>query len=383
MSQAGGLGIAAIAAIGALGLRPSSLLKIYKTVPTTLWFVIALLIWGLISSLWSPYQSPRIFTNPMILALGAPLFLGCALALRQQAQHGSKILLWIFVGGTIGSAAVILADLLTNFGVTNLVDPLGANEDPAAKAGDMEQNIGHATSVLSLLLFPVGMVLWTRSSRGKILAFILAMLVSIDAYKIGVSSSLLACAAGLLFVLLASWRPKIIVRISFFLAGASILLAPVVAFLAHNMPAETRANLPFSWEERVVNWSYLHEKIWQHPFIGHGFDAVRTFGETHTIRGFEGRALVSLHPHNAGLHLWVEVGFVGVMLACAALFLGARSLTREGLLSKPQMIATAGLVIAAMVISNLSYGVWQDWWWASIVLAGGLVSFIKPSRVSK
>ena len=382
MSQAGGLGIAAIAAIGALGLRPSSVLGISEKVPTALWLVMALLTWGLISSLWSPYHTLKFFSRPMILALGVPLFLGCALALHQQAQRGAKILLWIFVGGAIGSAFVVLLDLLTNFGVTNFIDPLGANENPDLKAGDMVQNIGHATSVLSVLLAPIVIILWTQFRGGKILAAVYTAAVFAAAYKVGVASSLLACGAALIFMLIAVRAPKFALNSAFAIAGASLAFAPLLAYAATKLTPAMRAGLPFSWEERVVNWSYLSGKIGEHPLIGHGFDAVRTFNETHTIRGFDGRALVSLHPHNAGLHLWVEVGFVGVALACAALFFGARALTKEGALSKPQMIAASGLAMAAIVISNLSYGVWQDWWWASIIIAGGLIAFLKPSSVS-
>jgi len=127
----------------------------------------------------------------------------------------------------------------------------------------------------------------------------------------------------------------------------------------------------------VFNWEVLYQKILEHPFIGHGFDAVRTFNGTHTIRGFEDRALVSLHPHNAGLHLWVEVGFVGVVLACLALYLGARTLTGSERLSKPRLIAASGLCAATAVMASLSYGVWQDWWWAAIIFASTSIVLIK------
>lgn len=141
-----------------------------------------------------------------------------------------------------------------------------------------------------------------------------------------------------------------------------------------------KAKLPFSWEERVENWGYLFGKILEHPIKGHGFDALRTFNETHTIRGFEGRAIVSLHAHNAGLHIWVELGFVGAILGCVALFMGARYLTRADTMTKPQLVAASGLVMGVAMIASLSYGVWQDWWWATIIYVGALITFIRYSK---
>ena len=123
-------------------------------------------------------------------------------------------------------------------------------------------------------------------------------------------------------------------------------------------------------------------KLFEHPLIGHGFDAVRTFNETHTIRGFEERAIVSLHPHNAGLHIWIELGLVGVLLGSVAVFMTMRYLTVPGRLSRPRLVATSGFVIAATVMASFSYGVWQDWWWAIIIFAAAQIFCIKEYKAT-
>ncbi|MCF6221924.1 MAG: hypothetical protein L3J65_12505 [Robiginitomaculum sp.] len=65
------------------------------------------------------------------------------------------------------------------------------------------------------------------------------------------------------------------------------------------------------------------------------------------------------------------------LLACVALYFGARRLTGSQGLSKPHMVAASGLCAATAAMASLSYGIWQDWWWASIIFAAATITFIK------
>ena len=381
---AGGLGISPILAVSGgaalIGLRLKKITALRTVVPTALWLVLLLLLWGVVSTLWSPYKSGDTLNNPTKLLIGVPLFLGCAAVIKQQAAHKGKILTRILIGGMFLAGIAIIIDFLTGYKLTLTVVPLGPDEDPLRRAGDLVQNLSHGVSVLALLMVPVAVMLWRKGGAGKILALGAAVLVFVSGQVSGLSSSILAAFTGLIFVGFAALRPYLAVRLSFIFAGLALLLAPLLAFIATKMSPQAKAALPFSWEERVENWGYLFHKITEHPFLGHGFDAVRTFSDKHTIRGFEGRAVISLHPHNAGLHLWTELGLVGVAIACAALFFGARHLLQPERLSKWQMIAVSGFVASATVMASTSYGVWQDWWWAAIIFAGAQIFFISQSR---
>ncbi len=381
MAHAGGLGIAAILAvyslIALLGFRPPHPRNIPSLIPAAIWAIMALLLWGLISTLWSPYQSTNTLNNAQKLVVGVPLYLGCAAGIYAQHKYERNIFPWLLVGITAMLIGTILTDLLTDYSLTLLVDPLAKGETMVTRSADMIQNVGHAVSVLVLLAAPTGVYLWQKGGAGKIAAMFMVLLIGFASHKANASAAQLGLVLGLGFIGVATVKPKLALRSGFIMAGAALLFAPLLAYTATQLSPNIRAKLPFSWEERVANWQTLYAKILEHPFIGHGFDAVRTFTETHTIRGFEGRALVSLHPHNAGLHLWVEVGLVGVLLACIALYLGGRRLTGSSGLPKPAMVAASGLVAATAVMASLSYGVWQDWWWAAIIFAGATISFIK------
>ena len=123
-------------------------------------------------------------------------------------------------------------------------------------------------------------------------------------------------------------------------------------------------------------WDFTAAKIWEAPLIGHGFDAVRTFDDTMALGVADNWRIVSLHPHNVGLHIWVETGFIGVLLACFTVFLIGRNLLRPAAKSTAFAMGATGLITAATIISSVTYGVWQDWWWASIIFAGAMLNIL-------
>ncbi len=383
MAHAGGLGIAALVSgggvLGFIGWPHAR--DVPKAVPVAIWLVMALLAWGMVSTLWSPYRSDDVLSNAQKMFLGLPLYLAFAATLVSQTKFSISRLQYVLIAVTFISSVVVLMDILSGYGVTMLVDPLAVGENMEAKRGDMIQNLGHAISVLTLLVVPVSVLLWVKGGpgkyTGKYAALALFALVLASAIFADMNSRLMALVLlGPWFALAIFW-PVFAVRAAFFLAAASIFFAPVLGYVASKVTPELGARLPFSWEERVDNWAYMYEKILQKPWFGHGFDAVRTFNDTHTIRGFEGRALVSLHPHNAGLQIWGELGLVGAALACLALYFAQKKLTGPGVLSTAQLVALSGLTVSVTAIAGTTYGVWQDWWWATVIFSATLISFIR------
>ena len=69
-----------------------------------------------------------------------------------------------------------------------------------------------------------------------------------------------------------------------------------------------------------------------------------------------------MHPHNAALQIWMELGLIGAVAAAlvwAAVFSG---------LSRPRPSAPAAAACAAttayLTFGAVSFGVWQEWWLA-------------------
>jgi exopolysaccharide production protein ExoQ len=78
-----------------------------------------------------------------------------------------------------------------------------------------------------------------------------------------------------------------------------------------------------------------------------------------------------LHPHNAPLQLWLELGVPGAALFAFGVALVWRALAHAGW--PPLFFAAAGgSLTIAFVGCFATYGIWQEWWlgtlWFSLFL---------------
>lgn len=408
-SYAGGLGNAVLLAIIGFAMplgRPlSSVRKFINKMPWVIFALLGFLLWAWISSFWSPYESGKGLNNATKIMLGVPVYLACAYVIKQISfsEVLSQSLLRVLWATMMIVGVMICVDQLSGYALNFALYPPDPSQDINLRIGDTMQNIGHGTSILCLFLpILLGYLAQTNPFTNKtvnqaqpyntaymatawhlnIWQWGILLLVLIAALLTGQNASALAAIVVTLTMWAAIKNPRLMIQFCFGFVWACLAFAPILAWVSQNMSPNLKSKLPFSWEERVDNWGYLYGKITESPWVGHGFDAVRTFNETRTIRGFDDRAIVSMHPHNAGLHIWVETGLVGIALASFALFLAyqlyinwAERTSRASL----KIAALCGVMIASAVMASFSYGVWQDWWWASIIAAVACV-FLVPFR---
>jgi O-antigen ligase len=63
-------------------------------------------------------------------------------------------------------------------------------------------------------------------------------------------------------------------------------------------------------------------------------------------------AALPLHPHNAALQMWLELG----------------------------VAAAAGCFVSATVFALISYGIWQSWWLPALTIAGASMTLAYRSQ---
>lgn len=376
LSHAGGLGLAPLAAIvGGVGLLTCAPSKV-GLIPGWVWALVLLLVWGNISALWSPYETDDILTNPIKLGIGVILFLGCILSFKSAALKNRELLTHMFIAVTVFSAGLLIIDILSGYALTFLVDPPREGENVIRKGGDAEMNLGHAITVLVLLMPGVMMMIKRSHKMGWFAGLLFALLVILTAYLGQLMVGVLATVAALAAMAVARRDAIRVIRWLTWIAVFSILAAPIVGYLFGFASPEFKARIPFSWEHRVEMWSYTARQILEAPIWGHGFDAVRTFDATFSSRGIENWAVVSLHPHNAGLHIWAETGLIGAALASITIMMMGVAAEKFVLGSKERGIAVAGFIAAATVVCAITYGVWQDWWWAALFITAATLTLI-------
>lgn len=341
---------------------------------------LALLGWGALSAIWSVDPGRTLFEAARI---GALLLLGtlAAAALAEAGAAGRRAVGQALLAGCAAGLLLASVDVLTGHGLRAASRGL-AEATPRLMFG--AKPIG---SVLALLL-PLAVVL-PRAGWARVAVAVagLAVVVALpgESARLAALAGLAACGLGLL-------APRLVpVALGSILAGLT-LIGPLLlsAALSRELPAD---RLPLSAAHRLVIWEFALGRIAERPLLGWGMEASRalpgaqepadpaTLARFHltspAAQAFFGRAegaqRLPLHPHNAVLQLWLELGGVGAA-AGAGLLLALGLAIRAG----PAPAAGAGVLAAGAVSGLLSYGLWQAWWLGALVLALAAAVALRP-----
>ncbi|TCH97046.1 hypothetical protein EJV46_17135 [Roseococcus sp. SYP-B2431] len=344
------------------GWRPSG-------VPALAWPAIALLAWMAASALWAP-EAGRALDGAARLAISLALAVLAADALGREAPSP-----FVAKAAAIGLALGILAA-----GFDHLSGNLLRGTVRGLPAWDVTLSFGlkNAGAVLALLLplgvFAPSLPAWPRVALGLIGGAVVLILPG--------DSARLAVLAGLGTGLAAQFAPRLTRRA--LAAGIAAMVLGLPWVLNALLPLDA-GGLPPSAAHRLLIWDFVSGRIAERPLLGWGMEASRAipggighasaavlaeFGLTAQSGWFSSAQLLPLHPHNLALQTWLELGAVGAALM--ALLLAMLALRAEG-------GAASGAYAAGLVIAMLSYGAWQYWWVAALLLAAVAVPRIRSA----
>lgn len=361
----GGLALAPLlAAAGAASFRPSMLRQAIENKAPVLVALLAFGAWAVLSTAWSAHPDhSQALRFALTVGLGV-LFVGAA-AGDAAAQRLTRAAAW--------AAFLVLAGLLAIEATWNF--PFNRATQPDLADWVLERNPARGAVILLAMswglagagLFWGGRWRWAIAlaalALGGFFSTQFTQAANIAAYIIG----LLAFALGLAAPRLA---PLLICGV----LAAWMLAAPFVTPLVFKDQAFVD-RLPYSVAARVGIWDYVCAQILENPVIGHGLDASRAVTDTISVRGAQMRG-VSLHPHSASLQIWFETGGIGAVLAGAVLLLGGAWLSRRFADNRAAAAAACASLAALGLIANVSYGIWQEWWNATMLLSAAVVGAI-------
>jgi O-antigen ligase len=338
----------------------------------------ALLLVALATAFWSVEGWRALGT---VASLGALVLLG-AMAARAVAEDGPEHLrrmgAALVVGLALGAAVLAFdhaTDNLFRRAVRGFPPPsmqIGFGLKPAACV---------LALLLPLVLAVPGLRPWLRWS---VLAGGSAAVLWLpgEAAKLSMLAGLGAAALGFAV-------PRLAARAGAVALAGFFLFAPLVFSAALPLLPDLSA-LPRSAAHRVLIWDFVGEQIADRPFLGWGMESSRAipggddtfppstlarFGldapEEQAFFALPSTKRLPLHPHNAALQVWLELGVLGAVLAAvlaAAVMLAARS------------PAALGAAAAGAVTGALAFGVWQPWWIASLLLAVVTLAGLAPLR---
>jgi O-antigen ligase len=295
----------------------------------------------------------------LALALRLLLLFAAALMLAAAADRIARParLTRLLVAGFVAAAALAVFDFASGGALTRLV-----SNRPYQAAW-----LNQAANAFAVLVLPAAACLSGRGRVGAALAFAAAGSATVFALTGGAPK--VALAAGLAIAGIAYLAGT--ARIAGAAVIASVLLivtAPLTFARFERLPLlpQVAERVKQSAEHRLLIWSFVGDRIAERPFLGWGLDASRAIpGGREPIR--YGETWLPLHPHNAPLQLWLELGAPGVVLGALVAALLWRRLAAQAW-PRGYSAAAAGSLAAVQTACLGTYGIWQEWWLGSLIL---------------
>lgn len=309
--------------------------------------LVALLALALLSVLWSPvfdahgpidgYADAETQTwAKLMMQLG--LYALLTVTAARMPQAGQVRLAGLFAVGATALAAVLLIEGATGAAIyRSLTEAIG---DPV-RPDLARRNVAQGTYALALMYWPALAVLLHEDRRrmallltaGAVAApFLLSAMAPLAALIVG----------GAVYGAARRFGPGTWRWIGGGFAAATMLTPWLVLAARPVFPAISEA-VGASWAARLEIWLFSAQRAAEKLWLGWGLDGSRAFQP------------FMLHPHNASIQLWLELGILGAVLASVVWWLLAR---------RAAGIGAHALAAAAsyFVIGALSFGVWQEWW---------------------
>lgn len=333
----------------------------------------ALVVWAAASCLWAVDAGAALRDTAVVASVCVGALICCCAAAALAEERRRLLLAALAVGLTLALAttAVELAfdGVLLRFRATYLSD-LGGVMKPG-------------NTVAMVLLPPVLAGLATLGRRRSALALGVGW-VAVVPFLFSESAKL--SMATMMLVLVLVWRlPRLSPRL---LAAGMVALVMVLPFLSLAGPAPIDIWEDYPWlknsaHHRLSIWRFTSEHIVQHPVIGWGMSGSRFIPNADEVIVYTrpiGGGLYSyfhepnlpLHPHNAVLQWWLELGAVGALLAAAAVVT-----VLVGPAARLGPLAVAN-VMGAVAVMTTAYGAWQGWWLCVLALAAMSWALIPP-----
>lgn len=381
-------GIGGLARYAAMGASPPRSMR-----PLCAW-VLVMLLWIGLSSAYAIDTQAGLVLFLKLAGYGASglLLIWIALEGDADARRANGL------GHLIGIAAIVAAmsiDAVTSGAVSSLL--FGTPAVP----GGINLN-ATATTYLALIAWPL--FVWLRDSGRAWTAILLPVLAVVFAWTFGQYAVVVALSAGAMVFGMTMVRPRAAAIMVAVLSAGFVLLAPLTGQLAK--PVLWLRSVPppiqFSAYHRVKIWEFSAKRIAERPIAGWGIDASRRIPGGNTRldinrdlqfkgpnnpevidRRYRGTVIVAmpLHPHNAALQVWLELGLIGAFglaVLCASVPLACRRATW------PRASMAAGLAVytTAYVVAMLSFSLWQSRWNALLwLIAASTIALLHtPSR---
>ncbi len=316
----------------------------------------ALAAWAAISVAWSPapnlhgLDSAKALSRFTVLNLALQLALSATFltALRRlDGTRAGKALNWIAIGFLI-APFMLIEEGLTG---ARLYQALPALIHQPIRPDWIPADLAQGGYIVAVMTWPLGVALYRRGWWIAALALAASTPLSMLLLR-GVAPTLALAISAPIFVLALRRGPPAIKTLAA-LTAVYLLVTPLVMLALDplHLYVRLKPDLPPSWSDRLRIWGFVAEQFARSPLRGAGLEASRTLA-----------GMVHLHPHNAPLQLWYELGAPGAVLGTLFWLWLWRRIGEDARRDRLQGATAAATAAVYLIISSVSFGLWQAWW---------------------
>jgi O-antigen ligase len=328
----------------------------------------ALLAWGGASAVWSITPGRSLLLDARLAGLFAA---GLALAAAGRIAATRRLATGL-LAGTILGIALALVDLASRGGVSRYV----------SMRPFIGPRLNQESVWAALMLLPITARLVAGGRRA--LAAGVALLLTATILALDDTTAKLALAASLPVAGFCYLRRAAMTRLAAALSVLAIVTAPLTLPQLARLPHVFAAVDAFksSAGHRLLIWSFAGDRIAERPFLGWGLDTARAIpGGKDEIR--PGQDWLPLHTHDGAIQVWLELGAAGAALLALLVF---RLWSRLGAANWPRgyAAAAAGSLTVALVAAGSGWGLWEEWWIATLEFAlFAILALAPPSAATQ
>lgn len=373
------LGIAPLSGLAALACLPLVWQERYRTaipIPISIPVLsLGLAVWAALTALWA-IDIREALTGAGKQALSTIAGLVTVAAVLSLDEAGRRRIARALLIGVLAATLLLAYEYLSHRGLSAAIaalkhHPIVGNKSPLNRGG----SVLFLCAITCAAGYRLGPARWP----------VAAALAATSIMFLGDSlSTMLAVTGAVATALLVWFSPRRGLKLLMAAVAALWIAMPVAASRIPD-PHSTFQNwtwLPLSAHHRTTIWGFTGRHLAEKPLLGWGMEASRRIpGADEEIRLWrsdaEGRrinvgiteSMLPLHPHNAVLQIWLELGAVGALLTAGLLIAVLTAIDRLDPGDRAGRAIAAGGLTGGLLIACVSYGIWQSWWQASLWLA--------------
>ena len=308
------------------------------------------------SALWSIEPTKSLMLGGRILLLSISGYSVIAF-IRHIPDSGRTAFHKYFFAGLFLSISVIIFELITHGMLSSLIKSYKASYV-------FEPYMLNKSATYLVLAAWIGIALLFSQKR-FVAASLLWLVILIVLLHLESASAIIAYICGTVSFGTVLLLRKTGMTLILTVICISMLIIPLsFRFIDADRMTSAFPSMPESAKHRLYIWEFTSQKAMDNPILGHGLASSRYFKihpEDIKVPNFDP---LPIHPHNNLLHIWFELGAVGVLFF-TAIVVGLMLSIRKSAYPYYMQASIVAVLVSYGAVGMFSYSIWHNWWIAN------------------